>query len=93
MQEGFESRNDLRTADLGRFYTHLTTPLMTDICYGKTLVVPGDAAASALIAAVKDEEPNCAIEKMPVGCQGDACLSAADIAMLESWIASGAPKN
>lgn len=92
-QEGLENRNDLRTADLGAFYTRLTTPLMTDHCYGKKLVVPGNVKESLLVVAIKGEENDCVLPRMPINCEGDACLPAADIQTIESWIAAGAPKN
>jgi hypothetical protein len=88
-----ENRNDLRTADLGDFYTRLTSPLMTDHCYGKKLVVPGNVKESLLVVAIKGEENDCVLPRMPINCEGDKCVPAADIQAIESWIAAGAPKN
>jgi hypothetical protein len=92
-QEGLENRNDLRTADLDAFYTHLTTPLTVDICNGKKLVVPGNVKESLLVVAIKGEENDCALLRMPTNCEGDACVPPTDIQAIESWIAAGAPKN
>lgn len=55
---------------------------------GKTVVLPGDPAASELIRRIKSEDPD---EKMPPPQDHPHPLSSEQVALLERWIQEGAP--
>ena len=55
---------------------------------GKTVVVPGDPAASELIRRIKSEDPD---EKMPPPKDHPHPLEPEQVALLERWIQEGAP--
>ena len=85
------------SADL---YTALTTPIPMSAahCKGTTLVVPGNAAGSFLVSIVKgmstckNNAANESIPRMPDRCNGNSCLSAAQVQTLTDWINAGASK-
>jgi hypothetical protein len=89
---GAEHLVNLSNSDPTALYQRLTTPLDTDLCFGKAMVTPGMGAESLLVRVIKSElhEP-CVLPRMPAGCPGEkACVSDADIAVIQSWIDSGA---
>lgn len=81
-------------------YTVLTTAIPSSVmhCKGTTLVVPNDVAGSFLVSVVKgaamckNNGANENIPKMPDNCQGNTCLTTAQINTISSWIMAGAPK-
>lgn len=81
-------------------YTVLTTAIPSSVahCKGTTLVVPSNAAGSFLASVVK-AKATCknngadeSIARMPDNCNGNSCLSTAQIATISDWINAGAPK-
>jgi hypothetical protein len=92
-QVGFEDRNDLRSDDLGRLYLHLTSTYMGSLCFGEKFIDPGSPSTSLILRAVK-AKLDCGLERMPVGCEEThTCLSDAEVASIETWVAAGAPRN
>jgi hypothetical protein len=85
-------------------YSVLTTALPTAVehCKGTTLVVPSNTAGSFLLSVVSVTSPAKAtcknngtdemIAKMPDNCNGNSCLTTAQIKTISDWIAAGAPK-
>lgn len=78
----------------------------SEACGGGIRVVKGSAATSPVVKKVKGGNDACGMRRMPlvfpagcssnncaVPCQGGDCLSADQIAKLESWINAGATDN
>jgi hypothetical protein len=86
---------NLSGADPGTLYTHLTSPLDTDLCYQVVPVQRGSAATSLLARVIKAEiSAPCPLPRMPAGCaETNDCLSDADIATIDGWINAGAYNN
>jgi hypothetical protein len=94
-REGQEHLVDFSTESLTAFYEKLTGPLDTSLCYGESPVVPGSVEESFILNVVQGplEDP-CVLPQMPAGCGEDpACLNADEVAILEAWIAAGAPRD
>lgn len=91
--DGSTSHNNLTPN--ATLYARLTTPLATMACQGRTLIVPGDVAASLLPQMVGGSPP-CAV-RMPNQCSPTgtprACLSDAQRQAIEGWIEAGAPEQ
>jgi hypothetical protein len=94
-REGQEHLANFSTANLGTFYDRLTTPLTTDLCYNELPISPGAPEASFLLQVIQGpSETPCVLPQMPAGCDQDgSCLSADEVAIIESWVAAGAPRN
>jgi hypothetical protein len=86
---------NLAATDAGTLYTHLTSPLDTDLCYQVVPVQRGSAATSLLARVIKTEiSAPCPLPRMPAGCaETNDCLSDADIATIDGWINAGAYEN
>jgi hypothetical protein len=94
-REGQEHLVSFSTTSLLSFYDTLTSPLETSLCYGEPPVTPGSTETSLLLHVVQAplEDP-CVLPQMPAGCGDDPrCLSADAVAILEDWIAAGAPRD
>jgi hypothetical protein len=85
---------NLNREDLSALYDQITLPIETDLCWGQQLVVPGAPESSIIVRVLQGplEDP-CVLPQMPAGCDQSAeCLNAESIAIIESWIADGAPR-
>lgn len=94
-REGQEHLANFSTLELGAFYERVTAPLTTDLCYGESPVVPGAPESSLLLQVISGpSETPCVLPRMPAGCeQDDSCLAGDEVALVEAWIAAGAPRN
>ena len=76
-------------------YTRLKGIAVVGPCTGTARLIVGDGANSLVVKKVLGTQPCGA--RMPevagAGCTGGACLSAADIAKLSTWITQGALNN
>jgi hypothetical protein len=65
-------------------------------CNTKTLIVPSSTATSAISQVIKGPFTGCSDARMPNQCSPTsamprACLTTAQIAVIDSWITAGAP--
>jgi hypothetical protein len=97
--------NHTNFTNMSGLYMRLTTPLPTSSphCDGTTLVVPSNAAGSFLVSVIKGQAMCMngtmmeTIPRMPNDCSTSsmnprACLTAAQIKLIEDWVAAGAPQ-
>jgi hypothetical protein len=84
---------DLRTTGLYPRLTGMLTAGSATMmgCASMALVVPGNTATSLLSKALHGAVSGCTTGVMPKACAGANCLTAAQIATIEGWIAAGAP--
>jgi hypothetical protein len=72
-------------------------PMSIAFCKGDTMVTAGDA--NSLLVRIVTGSTMCKngtamqnVAKMPDNCNGNGCLSTAEIQTIKDWIAAGAPK-